>query len=60
MAAARARGLDVIGTVGVLDRAATRRLIDIADAVARLRATNFRIRPALLEALLADHRGDTP
>jgi len=60
VAAARARGLDVIGTVGVLDRAATRRLIDIADAVARLRATNFRIRPALLGALLADHRGDAP
>lgn len=60
VAAARAKGLDVIGTVGILDRAAARRLIDIADAVARLRATNFRIRPALLEALLADHRGDAP
>jgi len=57
VAAARARGLDVIGTVGVLDRAATRRLIDIAAVVARLKATNFRIRPAVLDALVAGHRG---
>jgi len=46
--AARAKGLDVIGTVGALDRAAARRLIGIVDAVARLKATNFRIRTALL------------
>jgi predicted nucleic acid-binding protein len=59
--AARAKGLEVVGTVGVLDRAATRRLIDIAAVVARLKATNFRIRPALLDALVAgDRGGDIP
>jgi predicted nucleic acid-binding protein len=55
VAVARARKLNVIGTMGVLDQAANRGLIDIADAVARLKATNFRYRPELLEALLASH-----
>ncbi len=58
--AARAKGLDVIGTVDILDRAASRRLIDIVEAVERRKATNFRIRPALLNGLLAGHRGDAP
>ncbi len=57
VAAARAEGLGVIGTLGLLDRAAHRGLIDIAAAVARLNGTNFRIRPAMLDALLAEHRG---
>jgi predicted nucleic acid-binding protein len=43
---ARARALNVIGTIDVLDQAARAGLIDIAAAVARLRATNFRHRPA--------------
>jgi predicted nucleic acid-binding protein len=56
VAAARARALNVIGTIGVVDQAARAGLIDIAEAVTRLRATNFRYRPALLEGLLASHR----
>jgi predicted nucleic acid-binding protein len=60
VAATRAKGLDVIDTVGILDRAASRRLIDIADAVEWLKATSFRIHPARLKALLAGHRGDAP
>jgi predicted nucleic acid-binding protein len=53
---ARARALNVIGTIGVLDQAARAGLVDIAEAVARLKLTNFRHRPALLEELLANHR----
>ncbi len=56
VAVARARGLTGVGTLGVLDRAALRGLIAIEAAMARLRATNFRIRPALLDALVARHR----
>ena len=56
VAMARALALNVIGTIGVLDQATRAGLIDIAEAVARLRATNFRHRPALLDGLLASHR----
>jgi predicted nucleic acid-binding protein len=54
--AARALGFAVIGTLGVLDLAARRRLIDIGDAVAKLRATNFRYRREIMDALLAQRR----
>jgi predicted nucleic acid-binding protein len=50
---ARRLGLIVTGTLGVLDRAAERGLIELAPAIARLRHTNFRIDPALLDRLLA-------
>jgi len=42
-------------TRGILDRAARRELIDLAEALARLKATNFRYQPKLLDALLARH-----
>jgi predicted nucleic acid-binding protein len=51
--AARAEGFTMMGTLGVLDLAASRGLIDLADAFRRLNATNFRSRPELLDALLA-------
>jgi predicted nucleic acid-binding protein len=54
--AARAEGFTVMGTLGVLDLAASHGLIDLADAFRRLKATNFRSRPELLDALLARHR----
>lgn len=54
--AALNHGLLPIGTIGLLDRAARRQLIDLPIAVARLKATNFRYRPALLDALLAQHQ----
>jgi predicted nucleic acid-binding protein len=57
VAVARAQGLAVAGTIGILDLAGRRKLIDIVDAVARLKATNFRYRPSLLDALLTG-RGD--
>jgi predicted nucleic acid-binding protein len=52
VAAARARGLAVVGTIGILDLAGRRKLIDVVDAVARLKTTNFRYRPNLLDVLL--------
>jgi predicted nucleic acid-binding protein len=55
-AAARDRGLEATGTIGILARAAQRRLLDLPAAVAALRSTNFYCSPTLLDALLADWR----
>lgn len=52
--AALAQGLEVVGTLGLLDRAASAGLIDLRVALSRLTATNFRVRPHLIEALLAN------
>jgi len=52
-AAARAKGLTVMGTLGVLDRAAQRGLLNLPDAIAALQATNFHVRRDLLDMLLA-------
>ena len=51
--AALQRGLTVLGTLGVLDEAAARRLIELPDALTRLQATNFRMPPEIVEMLLA-------
>ena len=58
VAAARARGLAVTGTLGLLDRGARRGLVDLAAAFAALQATNFHTRPALLDALVAAWKKD--
>jgi predicted nucleic acid-binding protein len=55
VAAAREKGLRVTGTLGVLDLAARRGLIDLAAAFAQLKTTGFYYRQGLLDALLADH-----
>jgi predicted nucleic acid-binding protein len=44
VAVARAQGIEVTGTIGVLDRAAQNGLIDLASAFSALRATNFHVR----------------
>lgn len=49
---ARRLGFAVTGTLGVLDRAAQRNWIDLPEVVALLKATNFRCRPAVMDALL--------
>lgn len=50
---ARSRALAVIGTLGVLEEAAIRGLIDLPHALAQLQATTFYASPALFEELLA-------
>jgi len=52
---ARGMGLRVTGTLGVLDIAAQRGLVDFAQAADRLRRTSFRISGALLDSLLRKH-----
>jgi len=49
---AAARGLRVTGTLGILKEAAERGLVDLPAAVERLRRTNFRASPRLLQLLL--------
>ena len=56
VAAARAQGLAVIGTLGVLVRAARRDMIGLEEAFARLKASNFRYPADLLASLLAEDR----
>src|ERR1700722_13722493 len=55
---ARRLGFSVTGTLGILDLAATRGLIELADAFARLKSTNFRCPPAVMDSLLARRRKD--
>jgi predicted nucleic acid-binding protein len=50
------RGLNVTGTIGLLDRAGARGLIDVPTAVARLGQTSFRVSPRLLNTLLGRHK----
>ncbi|MBL8294867.1 MAG: DUF3368 domain-containing protein [Bryobacterales bacterium] len=47
------KGFEVMGTLGILDRAAERGLLDLRDALERLKATTFRYREEMLNALLA-------
>jgi uncharacterized protein len=60
VAVARAHGLLSIGTLGLLDQAAARRLINFAAVAARLTTTNFRYPPELLDVLLARHQEENP
>ncbi|MGA3309147.1 MAG: DUF3368 domain-containing protein [Xanthobacteraceae bacterium] len=58
VAVAYRHGLSVTGTLGVLDLAARRGLVDLATSFAKLKATNFRYPPEIMDALLAQHRED--
>jgi predicted nucleic acid-binding protein len=46
-------GLAVVGTIGILEAAAAREWINFAQAIRKLRATNARLNPGLIEAALA-------
>ncbi len=46
------RGIPIIGTLGILDDAASQGLIELADAIERLQQTNFRISRRLIRTLL--------
>jgi len=52
----RMHTLPVLGTLAILDAAASRGLIDIHEKIALLRTTTFRVRGDLLEALLERQR----
>jgi predicted nucleic acid-binding protein len=47
------QGLRVMGTVGVLEQAAARGLVDLPEVLARLLTTNFRILRAIIDDALA-------
>ena len=49
------RGISIIGTLGILDGAASQGLINLAEAIAQLQQTNFRVSRRIIQALL-----DTP
>jgi predicted nucleic acid-binding protein len=49
---ARARGLMVTGTLGVLALAADAKLVDLEGSIRRLLDTNFRASPALIDDIL--------
>jgi predicted nucleic acid-binding protein len=53
VAAARAIGFAVTGTLGLLDLAARRQLVTLDDAFTRLKKTNFRYPPNLMQSLLS-------
>ena len=55
---ALAHGFGTIGTPGLLDFAARRGLADLTQALTRLKATNFRVAPKMLDELLARYRRD--
>jgi predicted nucleic acid-binding protein len=48
------RGFDVMGTVGILQRAAHRALLDLPTAIQRLQQTSFYISPTDLARLLSN------
>jgi len=52
VAAARGKGLEVTGTLGILVRAAQRRLLVLGDTVDRLKQTNFRFRQDIMDPYL--------
>ena len=60
---ARTASMNVVGTLGVLDLASRRGMLDLTVCIERLQGTNFRCRPALLQQFLArarESRGAAP
>ena len=53
---ARERGLRVTGLIGILAEAGARGMVDLIEAVERIRKTNFRISPIVLKKLLDGSR----
>jgi predicted nucleic acid-binding protein len=47
------KGFLVAGTLGILDRAARRGLVDLEDSFSKLKATNFRYRPEMMASILS-------
>ncbi len=55
VSAARRKGLEVIGTLGVLSRAGQRGLLNLADVFDRVKRTNFRFKQGIMDQFLAEH-----
>ena len=53
--AATQKSLNITGILGILDQAATRKLIDLPTAVKSLRNTSFWVADSLLQRLLDKH-----
>ncbi len=51
--AATQRGMRCMRTVGLLEQAGIHGLLELPEAIARLRRTNFRIHPTVLDTVLA-------
>ena len=49
---AREREISIIGTLGILDDAASQGLVNLPDVIDRLKKTNFRISRRIIQALL--------
>ncbi len=49
-------GVAVIGTIGLLEQAAARGLLDLPQVMERLRQTNARLNPDLIQAALERDR----
>jgi predicted nucleic acid-binding protein len=56
--AAKSRGLRVTGTLGILDLAAERGMLDFNEAIQELERTSFRRPESLLDALRMKHKGN--
>lgn len=54
---ARNKGFIVTGTLGIIDRAAQRGILDMEIACTRLKNTNFRYPSNVMDALLKQHQG---
>lgn len=55
---AQDRGQNVVGLLGVIDRAVDKGLLPLMDALERLGRTTFRAEPRLIKTLLDRHLGD--
>jgi predicted nucleic acid-binding protein len=52
-AVAVSKGFETTGTLGILDLAARRGLIDLRDAIEQLKRTNFRYRQEIIDQVLS-------
>jgi predicted nucleic acid-binding protein len=57
---AKARGFNITGLLGILDKGAAMGLVEVSEAVARLQKTNFRASPHLLKTLLGKYGRHSP
>jgi predicted nucleic acid-binding protein len=55
---AEGKGLIVVGTLGIIERAARKNLVNLKDALGALKRTNFRISEELIEKAI--RRNATP